>query len=159
MYSLYYSATLRCESCPVDRSGVSPLKKLTPPLYQMLSNANSSSAGEELPAHLSSSNWDVVCIELVHVLCMLSALWVHMCNNSLVVSGKQPCWSPSLPLTPKICMLLFLEDPWAWRRGTWYRHPKWDEHYVVSYSLHVDCVWVSLLIAIYCKKMPYGNLQ
>lgn len=91
-------------------------------------------------------------------LCMLSQiLWVltHTCP---VVSRKH-CF-PEVWLLQPFC--LFHIDSWALRGWCDIDVPFRAEHCKFSHLLHIDLLWVSVLIAIHCRKkltLIYNNIS
>lgn len=79
-------------------------------------------------------------------------LWVHMCTCS-AASGKY-CFLEAVCYVWLVRYFhqLIHDDPWTLRGGLWYGCPRRAEQPGVLYSLPLDQLWVSMLIAVYCKK-------
>lgn len=77
-----------------------------------------------------------------------------MCNCPLVSGKHCSCFSHPLPLTLIVCPLppsTMVPNPWRERERDIEVLLRTKDA-TVSYSLHLDCWWVSVLITIYSRK-------
>lgn len=155
IFFIYFLTSSQCLCCSIVMS-VRPALKCDHPtkgqiikeiwvFSQQLWNANSSSARRKNPR--PPPCWDFVWLKLAGVLCMLSqSLCAHMCKCPTVCRRH--------------CFLVVIHYPWLLQPGhhmlsfTGNPVPLWewfnidlsfkDKHFAVSYSLHVDQLWVSV---------------
>lgn len=115
--------------------------------YQMPLSPHQSATVGFFP-HFPHPCWDLPGLSLCRsCLCLSWSLWVLTCI-CLIVSFKLSTTSGSSSLSGP-----FLHRSLSLRGCTvCYRCPIRDEHSKVSYSLHIDLLKVSGLIAIYCKE-------
>lgn len=124
-------------------------------LSQQSSVSNSSSAcdGSSSP-HPPSTLWfcqNWTCPGLVQ--CFHNHCKFTLCNFPGV--PRKHCFVVVIhPLSLLNCFLcLFHDDPWALVGETGCKCPVQGWALYLSYSLHIDQLWESVLITVYCKKM------
>lgn len=104
---------------------------------------------------IPSPCWDFVLFTLAQVVRKLSQLpWVYMCNCT-AVSRKQFLCSHPLHLTFTIfssphSLITMIPEPWE---GSYCIYVLFRaENSSSTYSLHLDQLWVSVLVPTYCKE-------
>lgn len=88
--------------CVVNLPGVTTLKKTECPFPKSYQSPMDPQLRVRLPAHLPSSCWNFVCLEIIRVLCMLSQPpWVQMDNGPAMSGQLFLCCRPQL-LAPTV---------------------------------------------------------